>query len=358
MFGAALATGDFNADGFDDLAIGVPGESKGTILGAGVVIVLHGSASGLTVTGNQLWHQSVNGVLNDAEANDRFGSSLAAADFNGDGFADLAVGVPLEDLSGSDAGGVNVLYGGAGGLSATNDQFWSQAANGIVDNAEAGDQFGAAVAAGDFNGDGIGDLAIGVRESLGTLTSAGAVHVLYGTSNGLSATGAQFWTQNVSGVPDSAEAQDQFGAALTAGDFNGDAMDDLVIAATGEGLGSVAGAGAVHVLYGAATRLGTAGTQFWSQDSGGILDAAEPNDRFGWSVASGDFDGDGFDDLVTGVPLENLNGLDDAGAANVVNGGTDGLTSTGNRFWNQATSGVPGDLARLDQFGAALAGRR
>src|SRR5436309_10040561 len=76
-------------------------------------------------------------------------SALAAprvTDFNGDGFADLAIGVPFEDVGvNSNAGAVNVLYGSSSGLTGTGDQFWTQDATG-TDPSEAGDNFGAFVA--------------------------------------------------------------------------------------------------------------------------------------------------------------------------------------------------------------------
>ena len=95
---------DFNGDGFADLAIGVPGESVGSVTGAGAVNVIYGSSIGLTATGNQFWTQDKLGIGNSAEPFDRFGDSLAWGDFNGDGFSDLAIGVPYEDV-----GSVTVL---------------------------------------------------------------------------------------------------------------------------------------------------------------------------------------------------------------------------------------------------------
>ena len=99
-FGATLAHGDFNGDGYDDLAIGAPGEKLGGKNNSGSVNVLYGSASGLTAIGDQLWTQDSNSVADSSQAGDRFSDSLAVGDFNGDGFADLAIGAPGEDLSG------------------------------------------------------------------------------------------------------------------------------------------------------------------------------------------------------------------------------------------------------------------
>src|SRR5262245_5735108 len=106
--------------------------------------------------------------------------SLASGDFNLDGFVDLAVGVPNEDIgSVADAGAVNVIYGGFSGLSSANNQFLSQDSTGVDDDPETFDLFGYALAAGDFNGDGFDDLAVGViGEDIavfqGTVENAGA----------------------------------------------------------------------------------------------------------------------------------------------------------------------------------------
>jgi FG-GAP repeat protein len=82
QFGAALAGGDFNNDGFADLAAGAPFESVGNIVGAGAVSVLYGSAGRLTTTGGQLFTQDTAGIAGVAEAEDHFGAALATGDAN------------------------------------------------------------------------------------------------------------------------------------------------------------------------------------------------------------------------------------------------------------------------------------
>jgi len=76
LFGASLASGDFDGDGKDDLAMGVPGEDIGAVKDAGAVSVLYGSESRLTAGGDQLWHQGLGAVGGSAEAGDLFGDSL------------------------------------------------------------------------------------------------------------------------------------------------------------------------------------------------------------------------------------------------------------------------------------------
>jgi FG-GAP repeat len=120
---------DFDNDGFADLAIGAPGESVGDIVGAGAVHILYGRARGLTTTGDQLFHQNSEGLLETAKAGDDFGAALAAGDFNHDGFADLAIGVPGESLEEGleeivQAGAVYIVYGSASKLTATENQLF------------------------------------------------------------------------------------------------------------------------------------------------------------------------------------------------------------------------------------------
>jgi hypothetical protein len=183
---------------------------------------MYGSASGLAAANNQLWNQNSVGVLDTAESEDDFGNFLSAGDFDGDGHDDLAVAAPLENLGtadpGVDVGAVNVLYGSASGLSSTNNQFWNQDSPGILDATEKADQFGTALDAGDFNGDGRVDLAVGVvYEDVGTTTDAGAVNVLYGSASGLSSSSNQFWNQNSAGILDASEPGEAFGGSLASG---------------------------------------------------------------------------------------------------------------------------------------------
>jgi hypothetical protein len=279
--------GDFDNDGFDDLAIGAIGDRVGAAVGAGSVSTLYGSAGGLTTVGNQLWHQNVATIAGNASTGDLFGNALAVGDFDGDGFDDLAIGAPGEGLGlqPRGAGAVNALYGSSEGLSAAGNQIWHQNVAGVQGFAGSGDGFGTALAVGDFDNDGFDDLAVGVPgEDVGAATDAGAVNVLYGSASGLTATGNQLGRQGL-GVSGASESFDFFGSSLSTGDYNGDGFDDLAIGATGEDVGNVADAGATYVLFGSSSGLVATGNQVWHQDSTGILDVAETSDLFGGPLA-------------------------------------------------------------------------
>ena len=356
QFGFSLAACDFNNDGRDDLAIGVPFEDNGATSNSGAVNVLYGASFGLTTSANQIWDQNSSGVAGGVEAGDQFGYSLACGYFNDDNFADLAIGVNAEDIGAiSNAGGVNILYGTAGGLAAAGDQFFSQATSGIAGAAEANDQFGYRLAAGDFDGDGIDDLAVGVPfEDIGALANAGGVNVIYGSTHGLSSVGDQFWSQNTTGILGVSESFDNFGRALTAGDFDDDGFDDLAVGVPFEESGSLTNSGSVNIIYGsAAVGLTATGDQTFSQaNSAG---AFESNDQFGYSLASGDIDGDGIDDLVAGNRGEAVGNQTFAGAVSILFGTNTGITGSGSLIWSQNTQGAPGGSEINDFFGEAVA---
>jgi hypothetical protein len=341
LFGSALAAGDFNNDGFTDLAAGAQAEDVGSVLDAGAVSVLYGSAAGLTRTGGQLFTQ-VGGTVEDS---DFFGASLTAGDFNNDGFADLAAGAPGETVAGAiDAGAVSVLYGSAGGLSATGGQLFTQVGGAV----ETEDNFGFALTSGDFNNNGFADLAAGAPgEDVGTADSAGAVSVLYGSAAGLSATGGQLFTQ----VGGAVEANDDFGFAVSAGDFNNDAVADLAVGAPEETVGSAEFAGAVSVLYGSAGGLSSTGGQLFTQVGGTV----ESDDFFGFTLTSGDFNNNGFVDLAASAVFEDVGSISNAGAVSVVYGSAAGLTRTGGQLFTQNSPGVPDTAEQDDRFGDALA---
>jgi hypothetical protein len=283
-----LAAGDFDSDGFADLAIGVPHESLEDKHQVGAVNIIFGSSSGLTSDGDQFWHQDSSSIEDTAEDFDGFGRALASGDFDEDGFADLAIGVPDEDLTSENEGAVNVLYGSSSGLASDGDQFWHQDRSGIENTAEGGDFFGSALAAGDFDGDGQSDLAAGAfGEDIGEKINIGAVNIIYGSSSsGLTSSGDQFWTRDSSGVEGTAESEDHFGSILGTGDYNGDENTDLAIGVPSDRVGTASQAGAVNVLYGSDSKgLTSSNDQLWSQARSGIEGTAEEGDQFGNSLS-------------------------------------------------------------------------
>jgi hypothetical protein len=356
-FGSALAVGDFDGDGFSDLAIGIQLQSVAGVAGAGAVEIIYGSATGLTSAHDQRWTRASDGLLGDPSEDAMFGATLVAGDFNDDGRDDLAIGVIGQQVvAGQQNGGeVHILYGTPSGLSAADDQIFNQLTTGIHGEPELGDNFGFALSAADFDGDGFADLAIAIPgDTVDTFNEAGAVEVIYGSDSGLRANGAQFIAQGLDGLQNGPDEDNAFGFALATGDFDHDGRDDLAISVPAEEVGGDARAGAVHVLYGTADGLDTVDDQFWSQETSSVQDFAEPDDQFGFSLATGDFDNDGFDDLAIGAVQEAIGVVEKAGAVNVLYGTGNGLIGARNQFWHQNSDGILDDVEEFDLFGVRL----
>jgi hypothetical protein len=372
-FGYALTVGDFDDDGYDDLAVGVPDSYAWPPDqdNAGVVQVIYGSAAGLTADRDELWAQTSNNVPGDAETNDRFGAALSTGDYNYDGYSDLAIGVPGETIDGiSGAGAVNVIYGSASGLTTTTyiPHMIHQNLSGVTDQAETTDYFGFALASGDFNSDTIDDLAVGIPDEDiptpgGNLTDAGAITVFHGAGYGLvdtitnSADDHYWYADSNPYVEGALEEYDRFGHSLAAGDFNNDSYDDLAVGLPsethGSGGGSILFAGAINVFHGSITGINATASwpaRIWHQDSPGMPDEPEFAERFGYSLAAGDFDNDGYEDLAIGIPYEGNGSGNNFGAVQIMYGTSIGLVTAGNDFL------VEGPLLseNNDQFGHTL----
>jgi hypothetical protein len=347
--------------------------------------------------------------------------SFAAGDFNGDGYADLAVGDPdaNRDRPTLDApGAVWVCDGGPERIEYQDCRYISQDTAGVPGAGETGDTFGTTVAAGDLNGDGRADLAVGAPgEAIGKVDDAGGVTVLYGSPTGIATTGATWIDQGLTWVPGKVEDSDRLGERLAAGDVTGDGRADLVLGAPGENaLGSVTlvkgaagglsttgartivysqltsntgsgaafgstlavadlnrdgraevvagapeaaagtapSAGVVVALTGSAAGIDKAAFRIVHQNSTGVSGAAESGDQFGASLATGDVGGDGYVDVLVGSPDEAIGSRTSAGSVTVLRGGRGGLTGTGGASWTQDSSGVPGGTEKFDWFGSSV----
>jgi len=338
-FGEALAFGDFNGDGKDDLAIGIPGDSANCPAGlcrAGAVMVVgqnaEGSASGYLMRLGLEGLPSVPGPL------DQFGAAVATGDFNGDGFDDLAIGIPQA----AQVGEVLVVYGSPFSLIFAHHQLFDQGSFGEL--IETGDRFGATLAAGDWNGDGFADLAMGAPFEDGVApgqTDSGEVIVSYGTAGGLSTVAAPWLSED--GIWGSgSEAHDRFGSALAAGDFDGDGFDELVIGASGENVFGPDGYGAVTVMRGRAAGLvGSPVRQLYPGGfpAGMIPGGSNLGANYGSALAVGDFDGNGFADLAIGAPNRISGSIVSAGAGAVIYGQLflDGFESGDALEWSRVT---------------------
>ena len=359
VFGYGLAWGDFDGDCFDDLAIGAFGEDVNGDSNAGAIHVVYGSGVGISGAGSQFLHRDVSGVAGVSTQNAFFGNEIAAGDFDGDGFDDVAVSAHRDTVGGVvSAGSVHIFYGSPGGLSTIGDKIFSRSSLGLP--VVSGDYFGNSLAAGDFDCDGRDDLAIGTPDAdPGNKTSAGDVVVLYGTNSGLSTGGYQRWYQGYNGVNGLNEADDHFGTALAVGNFNGDVTPsgrqclDLAIGSHAEDAGNLASTGAVHVLYGSSSsglQTNSPAAQIFTQSTSGIAGAPEAYDQFGYSLTIGRFNQDHYDDLAIGIPGEDSG----AGAVTIVKGGVNGLKGTGSVQWTQATAGISDHPEAGDRFGDAL----
>lgn len=354
-FAAATASGDFDGDGKDDLAIGVPheilGGTAGVERGHGVAHVLYGSGNGLTTDNIQTLKIADTGGLKDD--GDEFGAALAAGDFDGDGTDDLAVGVP--GGGGNDDGSVVVYRGAAAGLN-TNSATAYSPGHGLPSepdlSGDAADRFGAALATGHTEGPGHDDLVIGApMAELSGVTDSGAAFLLPGGTGGLRTADSRGFTQRTPGVPGAPERGDRFGASVAVGQLDSLNGADVAIGAPGEGVAGHADAGSVNILYADADGVSGTDAEGWHQNSWGVAGGAETGDRFGSSLAAGDFDGNGTDDLAIAVVGEDLGWASDTGAVAVFEGALGGLTD--DQMWSQEGR-VPGVNESGDEFGSSL----
>jgi Ca2+-binding RTX toxin-like protein len=312
-FGFSVSdAGDVNGDGFGDLIVGTPFHTFTAADENGSAFVVFGKPSGFA-SGIDMY--DVDGVnafalrpLPGINSRDHMGYSVSGAgDVNGDGFADFIIGSPGHDVGGTDLGTAYVVFGKSSGFSA------EMSVNGLMDGSQgfqinANPLFpdvgaGYAVsAAGDMNGDGFGDVIVGVADSEYTDSHAGAAYVVFGKASGFGSSlessaldgsnGFAVWGPGINA---------RFGGSVSAaGDVNGDGFADIILGSQGSGFA----AGTAVVVFGKSSGFDPAiFASAMDGTKGFVLTGSTLNDGFGWSVSgAGDVNGDGYDDLLVGAP--------------------------------------------------------
>jgi hypothetical protein len=313
------------------------------------VTVLYGNSSTLGGGDVDTLVQGSGGVGNTASAGDRFGSAVAAADLDNDGYTDLLVGTPLEDISGqTDSGLAQVIWGSSGGLGA------GRASTQLTQGS-----FGRTAAAGDQLG-----YAVDASNELSADSPMVAVGVPGGNVAGQNDAG---WTgffaaglndpravdQDSAGIPGAAEAGDRFGEAITLGLMAGTSSRvDAAVGTPGEDLGSgtsqITNAGAFTIINDLYT--GVVAGQAYDQNSTNVPGAAENNDSFGKvmdSVRAGSTT-----HVAVGIPSEDIGSAADAGSVQLFS--STGTTMTPGVGLTQDITNVADTSEAGDQFGRRL----
>ncbi len=327
--GSELAAGDFDNDGYTDLAIAISGQIVSGGANAGAVMITYGSASGITSAQAHIIDRNNDGLGLAPMEDDYFGRSLAAGDFDGDGDDDLAIGIWKGTCPGDNyRGGAVVVLNGSliSGITNANSKIWQPGEQGIAGSCGASLYFGQALTTGYFGSRGFisptwVDLAIGAAISDG---NGAAVHVIFGSNSGLTATGNQLLVEPT--TPEIGSGNTSFATQLASGVLSYNCVssvcagDSLVVNAPVADVNGVNNAGAVWIFSPATGQHGLA------VDSARLILPLAPlkiagphdNDQFGNQLAIGDFNNDDRKDLAIGAYLYDDGGETDAGAVQVI----------------------------------------
>lgn len=265
---------DYNGDGYADVVVGAPSNDDNGIRDAGKVYVYFGGPG-------SSFNSVPDGTMTNNTADDRFGSSVSSAgDFNGDGFADVIVGAKFSSELGLSAGRAFLYFGGAGST-------FDGIADATFSDTSIRDNFGVSVSSvGDMNGDGYSDVIVGAPGNDAAGADAGRAYVYLGKAQSPYDKAAVALTGEA--------AEDRFGTSVSmTGDFNGDGYADAVVAAQRARSSATIECRAYLFLGSGNASLDP--TIDFTVDAGSVEGCTQ---RLG---AAGDFNTDGFSDLVFGV---------------------------------------------------------